>query len=103
MKARASSDPSTHQENDTFESCQKFSVTLPNRIAPHLRKAEPFPSISAAQLLSLEVSHSGWVRKEGFGIRTCMLYFFVFLVNVLHCVGNKFRFIVTSICKHIYI
>lgn len=73
MKARASSDPSTHQENDTFESCQKFSVTLPNRIAPHLRKAEPFPSISAAQLLSLEVSHSGWVRKEGFGIRTCML------------------------------
>lgn len=50
---------------------QIMSSTLPGRVPGHKRIAEPFPVISATILLGLDVSHSGWVRKEGFGYKNC--------------------------------
>ena len=78
QKPRATSDPPPTASPDSYGGQQVFSTTLPARIGvpPRMRMAEPFPAISATMLLSLDdVSHSGWVRKEGYGYRSCKFHF----------------------------
>jgi hypothetical protein len=71
QKQRATSDPppSTSDSNAGYH--QIFSSTLPARVPRNMRIAQPFPVISATDLLGMDVSHTGWIRKEGFGYRNC--------------------------------
>lgn len=73
-KPRAPSDPSP---STGTEHNQPFA--LPTSVPRDLRSAEPFITISASMLLGLDVSHSGWVRKEGFGFRSCKFLVFLLL------------------------
>ena len=79
MKSRSPSDPPPSTNTEHYGGNNPtLSSTLPARVPRNLRVAEPFPMISAATLLAMDVSHSGWVRKEGYGYRSCKCF----------CMGN---------------
>ncbi len=94
MKPRAPSDPVPSTVTEPNEGYHKIlSSTLPSQLSRNLRTAEPFPAISAASLLGMDdVSHSGWVRKEGYGYRNCKfiviaIHYVCYLkVMVLYCI-----------------
>lgn len=68
IKPRGFSDP-PHME---FErAVYGSSLTAPAALGSKMKYAEPYASISATELLSEDISHSGWIRKEGLSIRTC--------------------------------
>ena len=80
-KPRAPSDPiPTSEPYNDHE--QTFSSTLPSRVPREQRIAEPFPAISATALLGMDVSHSGWVRKEGYGYRSCEFFLIKCALNL---------------------
>lgn len=78
MKSRSPSDPPPSTNTEHYGGNNPtLSSTLPARVPRNLRVAEPFPMISAATLLAMDVSHSGWVRKEGYGYRSWKSRFMV--------------------------
>ena len=69
---RSVSDPPPSTTTDSSGGYhQILSSTLPAGIPRTQRIAQPFPVISAAELLGMDVGHTGWVRKEGYGYRSC--------------------------------
>lgn len=76
-KLRSPSDPIISTAQDGYGGGYSGGfASLPARVPRNLKAAEPFPSIGAPALLGMEdVSHSGWVRKEGYGYRSCKLLF----------------------------
>ena len=82
-KTRTKSDPPPTEPPDQYGIQHAMSSTLPARVSHRMRMAEPFPTISASMLLSLDVSHSGWVRKEGYGYKNCKFDFVCMMYNYL--------------------
>ncbi|XP_028391424.1 SH3 domain-binding protein 2-like [Dendronephthya gigantea] len=77
-KARSPSDPTPSTSHDGYGGgYPSHFQTLPARVPRDLRAAEPFPSIGAPALLGMDVSHTGWVRKEGYGYRSWKSRFMV--------------------------